>query len=175
MISIVEDLESISRLESGELKLEMKKFDLVQLVEEIIEMQVMRSNTNSIKITFATNYTKPVKVIADRNRIHEVINNLILNSINYGSDGGKTIISFMDMGENILVDISDNGIGISEKDILRIFERFYRTDKSRSRNQGGTGLGLAIVKHILEAHNQTINVRSQVGRGSSFTFTLAKA
>lgn len=103
------------------------------------------------------------------------MNNLVVNSIKYGRKNGKTTVSFTDMGDNILVEIADTGIGIAEKDISRIFERFYRTDKSRSRDLGGTGLGLSIVKHIIEAHKQTIHVRSQLGVGSTFSFTLAKA
>jgi two-component system phosphate regulon sensor histidine kinase PhoR len=114
-------------------------------------------------------------VRGDKKRITEVMNNLITNSINYGEKGGKTTVSFADMGENLLVDVTDTGIGLEEDEIPRIFERFYRTDKSRSRDRGGTGLGLAIVKHIIEAHNQTISVRSEPGTGSSFSFTLKKS
>ena len=175
MISIVEDLESISRLESGEIKPNFEDFDIVKLVEEVFDGLDMRAKKKGIKLNFATSYSKPIKVKADRKRILEVISNLVVNSINYGKKNGKTTVSFMDMGQNILVDVTDDGIGISEKDIPRIFERFYRTDKSRSRDQGGTGLGLAIVKHIIEAHNQTINVRSKPDKGSSFVFTLKKA
>lgn len=175
MISIVEDLEAIARLESGELKLEMETFDIVKLVEEVFEIMDMKAKQKGIKLSFDTGHLKPIKVVADRKRIQDVVHNLIINSINYGVKGGKTSVSFMNMGKNILVDVTDNGIGISEKDIPRIFERFYRTDKSRSREQGGTGLGLAIVKHIIEAHNQTINVRSRIDKGSSFVFTLKKA
>jgi len=175
MISIVEDLEAISRLESGELKLTVESFDIVKMTEEIFDIMEMKAKLKGIKLSFASTYSKPIKVMADRKRIHDVMNNLIINSINYGVKGGKTTITFMDMGQNLLVDVSDNGIGISEKDIPRIFERFFRTDKSRSRDQGGTGLGLAIVKHIIEAHNQTINVRSRVDKGSSFVFTLKKS
>jgi two-component system phosphate regulon sensor histidine kinase PhoR len=175
MISIVEDLESISRLESGEIKPHLEDFDIIKVVEDVYDALEMRAKKKGIKLTFATNYNKPIKVTADRKRIIEVINNLVVNSINYGKKNGKTTISFMDMGQNVLIDITDDGIGISEKDIPRIFERFFRTDKSRSRDQGGTGLGLAIVKHVIEAHNQTINVRSKVDKGSSFVFTLKKA
>ncbi len=174
MISIVEDLESISRLESGELKLVMEEFDIVKLVDEVFEMLEIRAKQKDIKLHFAANYNKPIRVIADRRRIQEVMNNLLINSISYGKKQGKTTVSFMDMGEIILVDVSDNGIGIPEKDMPRIFERFYRTDRSRSRDQGGTGLGLSIVKHIIEAHNQTINVRSVPDKGSSFAFTMKK-
>ena len=173
MISIVEDLESISRLESGELKLHKEKFNLVKLVEEVFEMQEMRAKSKGIKLGMSDG-KKAIPVKADRKRMHEVLNNLVVNSILYGQKNGKTVVSFMDMGQNILVEISDNGIGIDEKDIPRIFERFYRTDKSRSRDQGGTGLGLSIVKHIIEAHNQTINVRSKLNKGTSFSFTIEK-
>ncbi len=175
MISIVEDLESISRLESGELKLQLESFDIVKLVEESFDMLEMRAKEKGIKLSFEGSHSKPVKVIADRKRMLEVINNLVVNSINYGNKNGRTTVSIMDMGGNILIDVTDNGIGITDKDIPRIFERFYRTDKSRSRDQGGTGLGLSIVKHIIEAHNQTINVKSKVDKGSSFVFTLTKA
>lgn len=175
MISIVEDLESISRLESGEVKPDFEIFDIVKLVEDVFESLEIRAKEKGIKLSFGSSYNKAINVIADRRRMLEVINNLVVNSINYGKKNGKTTVSFMDMGQKVLVDVTDDGIGISEKDIPRIFERFFRTDKSRSRAQGGTGLGLAIVKHIIEAHNQSINVRSKVGKGSSFVFTLKKA
>jgi two-component system phosphate regulon sensor histidine kinase PhoR len=175
MISIVEDLESISLLESGEILMETQKFNIIKLFDEVFELQEMIAKERNIKLKFDKNYEKALKVIADRNRILEVANNLIVNSVKYGRDNGETFVSFMDMGENLLIEVTDNGIGIAEQDIKRIFERFYRTDKSRSRDMGGTGLGLSIVKHIIEAHNQTINVRSTMGKGSSFAFTLKKA
>lgn len=175
MINIVEDLESISRLESGELKLELESFNIVSLTDDVFEMQEMLAEHQSIKLNYDKHYDKAIKVFADKKRITEVMNNLVVNSIKYGRKNGKTSVSFSDMGENILIEISDNGIGIAEKDLTRIFERFYRSDKSRSRDLGGTGLGLSIVKHIIEAHKQSIHVRSQQGTGSTFTFTLAKA
>lgn len=174
MISIVEDLEAITKLESGELKLNYETFDIVSLVKEVFESQELRAKEWGIKLTFDSKYDKPIKVYADRERIYHLVSNLIINSINYGKENGKTTVSFMDMGDNILIEVTDNGLGIDEKDIPRVFERFYRVDKSRSREQGGTGLGLAIVKHVIEAHNQTINVRSTQGKGSSFAFTLSK-
>ncbi len=174
MISIVEDLEDISRLESGELILNREEFDIVKLVEEVFEIMEMKAKQKGIRLSVFSSSGKGIKVVADRKRIQDVMNNLIINSINYGNKGGNTTVSFMDMGQNLLIDVTDNGIGISEKDVPRIFERFYRTDKSRSRDQGGTGLGLAIVKHIIEAHNQTISVRSRLDKGSSFVFTLKK-
>jgi two-component system phosphate regulon sensor histidine kinase PhoR len=126
-------------------------------------------------LLFGSNYDKPIKVKADKKRMTEVLNNLIVNSIKYGRKNGKTTITFIDIGEQILIEVTDNGIGIAEKDLSRIFERFYRTDKSRSRDLGGTGLGLSIAKHIMEAHNQTIQVRSKIGEGSTFTLSLNKA
>jgi len=175
MIMIIEDLESIARLETGELKLELEDFDIVQLIRDVIEMEEMNASKIGISLDLKKSYDKSVKVHADKKRITQVLNNLIINSIFYGNQGGKTTINIEEMGENILVEVSDTGIGISEEDIPRIFERFYRIDKSRSRDLGGTGLGLSIVKHIIEAHNQTVTVRSEIGEGSSFTFTLKKS
>ena len=174
MITIVDDLVSISRLESGEFKLNLEDFNVVKLVEEIFEHHEMLARQFKVKLEFDSNYNRPIKVHADRQRITEVLNNLIVNSIKYGKTNGKTRVGFVDTGDRILVDISDNGIGISEEDLPRIFERFYRVDKSRSRDSGGTGLGLAIVKHIIQAHNQSINVRSAEGKGASFVFSLDK-
>jgi two-component system phosphate regulon sensor histidine kinase PhoR len=175
MISIVEDLEAITRLEAGELKLNYSTFDVKKLVEDIFESQEMRAREKGITLQFKTPYDKNIFVTADKERIDQVITNLIVNSIKYGKEYGTTQVSFMDMDENILIDINDDGTGIPDKDIPRIFERFYRVDKSRSREAGGTGLGLAIVKHVIEAHNQTVNVRSTVNEGTSFAFTLKKA
>jgi two-component system phosphate regulon sensor histidine kinase PhoR len=175
LISIVEDLESMARLESGEFKLKKEVFNLVRLTEEVIEYQEMQARQKNIKISFVRNYNKAVKVKADRKRIMEVLENLIGNTLKYGREGGKTTIGFTDTGENILVDITDNGIGIEEGNLPRIFERFYREDKSRSRESGGTGLGLSIVKHIIQAHNQTITVKSRVDQGTTFIFSLQKA
>ncbi len=175
MINIVEDLESISRLESGELKLQFEDINIISLVEDVFEMQEMLAKNLKIKLSFGANYDKPIKVKADKKKITEVLNNLIVNSIKYGKKNGKTTITFIDIGEQVLIEVTDNGIGIAEKDLSRIFERFYRTDKSRSRDLGGTGLGLSIAKHIMEAHNQTIQVRSKIGEGSTFTLTLNKS
>jgi len=175
LISIVNDLESISRLESGELKLEFSRFDIIRLIEEIFEDHEIMSKERKIKLMFKRSKEKSLYVEADRKQIQEAISNLIGNSIKYGKKGGTTTVGFDDMEDHVLVEISDNGIGIAEKDLPRIFERFFRTDRSRSREMGGTGLGLAIVKHIIEAHNQTINVRSELDTGTSFSFPLRKA
>jgi two-component system, OmpR family, phosphate regulon sensor histidine kinase PhoR len=173
MINIIDDLEAISRLESGEMILEKDVFDIVDLARDVFEGQEMRSRERKIQLKFRENY-KPHRVNADKDRIRQVLTNLTVNSIKYGKEGGETEIRFYDMDDHILVEVSDNGIGIAKEHLPRLFERFYRVDKGRSREQGGTGLGLAIVKHILEAHGQSINVRSSEGVGSTFSFTLPK-
>jgi len=175
MISIVDDLGSIARLESGEFKLSMDDFNLVRLVEDVFESLEMMARKYKVKLELDKNYTKAIKVRGDRKRIMEVLNNLLVNSIKYGRPGGKTRVGFEESGKKVLIEVADNGIGIAQEDLPRIFERFYRVDKSRSRDSGGTGLGLAIVKHIILAHNQTINVRSSIDKGTTFTFTLDKA
>lgn len=175
MISIVEDLESITRLESGELKLRMEKFDVVRLVEEVFDMEQMMAAERKIGLEFVQKPDRPVHVMADRKRITEVLSNLINNGIKYNRKKGAVKVSLYDFDDHILVEVADTGIGIDKKDLPRVFERFYRVDKSRSREQGGTGLGLSIVKHIIEAHKQTINVKSKADEGTTFTFTLEKA
>ncbi|MGQ7869747.1 sensor histidine kinase [Sunxiuqinia sp. sy24] len=174
MISIVEDLESITKLESGELKLKLEVFDLVRLTDDVLEMEQMMASERKIQLLF-NRPERPVKVLADKKRITEVITNLVVNGIKYGRRKGFVKISFYDLKHSLMVEVADNGLGIDNKHLSRIFERFYRADKSRSREQGGTGLGLSIVKHIIEAHEQTINVKSAVDEGTTFTFTLEKA
>lgn len=175
MISIVEDLESITKLESGELTLNFVDFDLVRLTEDAFDLAQMLANERNISLQFITKTDKPVMVHADKKRIMEVMNNLIGNGIKYGKKRGYVKIGFYDLHETILIEVTDNGIGMDKNDLYRIFERFYRVDKSRSREQGGTGLGLSIVKHIIEAHDQAINVKSVLDKGTTFTFTLEKA
>ena len=174
MISIVEDLESITKLESGELKLRLENFDLVKLVDEVFELELMLANSRDIKLVM-NKPSKQVIVKADKKRVTEVITNLVTNAVKYGKRGGNVNVSFYNLLDKIMVEVMDDGIGIEEHDLIRIFERFYRVDKSRSREQGGTGLGLSIVKHIIEAHKQSINVKSKIDEGTTFTFTLEKA
>lgn len=176
LINIVNDLDTISKLESSMNRLEMEKFDIVALTKEIAEQAEMEADKKGIKIAVkgADNLPSPFWVLADKHYIGQVIVNLIINSIRYGKEGGATRIRFRDMLDKILVEVEDNGLGISKEDLPRVFERFYRTDKGRSREQGGTGLGLAIVKHIVEAHGERISVRSEPGVGSTFSFTLKK-
>lgn len=175
MITIVEDLETITRFESGQLHLDKEPFDLVRLVKEVIESEELKASKKGIRLSLNKKHDKPVRVYADKEKIRQVITNLVINSIKYGRDNGSTEIQFFDMDENILVEVTDDGVGIDEKHLSRLFERFYRVDPSRSRAQGGSGLGLAIVKHIIEAHQQTISVQSKKGIGSTFSFTLRKA
>lgn len=173
--TIVEDLEAISKLESGDLVLDLQKFDIKQLADEVLEDLELQASIKDIRIIFKEGADLPFLIRADREYIRQVLNNLISNSIKYGKVGGSTKIGFYDMDKYVLVEIADNGIGISQEHLKHLFDRFYRVDKSRSREAGGSGLGLAIVKHIIEAHNQTINVRSTPGLGSTFGFTLERA
>lgn len=171
---LVEDLISISQLETGQMKMEMEKFDIHALTVDIFEALEMRADEKNINLTFKEGCDKPFWVLADKSRIRQVLVNLIVNSIKYGKPDGKTLVSFYDMDENILIEVADNGEGIEAAHLPRLFERFYRVDRHRSREEGGSGLGLAIVKHIIEAHNQTINARSKLGSGTTFGFTLRK-
>lgn len=175
MIRIVDDLEAISQLESGQLQLELEKFDVVELIKEVFKTQEMTAKSKHISMSLKHLNQKPIEVLADKFRIRQVITNLVVNSIKYGREQGKTLVWFQDVNDNVLIEIFDNGMGIDPTHLPRLFERFYRVDKHRSREGGGTGLGLAIVKHILEAHNQTITVSSTAGVGTVFSFTLKRA
>ena len=175
MITMVEDLETITKLEQNTDPLHITKFDFITLVKEVIEIMELKANTRNIRMIIQNHTNAPVYVLADKEKIRQVLINLIDNSIKYGRQSGKTFIKIYYFEQNLLIEIEDNGIGIDEEHLQRIFERFYRVDKSRSREVGGTGLGLAIVKHIIEAHDQHINVRSKVGVGTTFTFTLPLA
>ncbi|MCB0553888.1 MAG: sensor histidine kinase [Phaeodactylibacter sp.] len=173
--TIVEDLEAISRLESGELILEMQSFDIKKLCEEVFEDLEIKAAQRNITLEFKEGAAHNYRVQADRESIRQVMTNLLYNSIKYGVENGRTRVGFYDMDKNILVEVADNGIGIPKKHLDHVFDRFYRVDKSRSREAGGSGLGLSIVKHIIEAHKQAINVRSTPELGSTFGFTLQKA
>lgn len=175
MVNLIDDLDAISQLESGELKLQMDRMNILELAKDTLEALEIRAAERGIKLGFNQKYDKPIYVKGDVLRIGQVLTNLIANSINYGNENGETEIRFFDLDENILIEVADNGIGISKENVGRIFERFYRADKSRSRHVGGSGLGLAICKHIMDAHDQSMNVRSTVGVGSTFSFTLQKA
>ncbi len=174
MISIVEDLESISTLEHNEKNLKIENFDIVELCKNVQDALEDKANKSTISIEFDKEY-KPILVEADKMKINQVLTNLVDNSIKYGKENGTTKFRLYDMDESILVEVSDDGIGIDEIHLPRLSERFFRVEESRSREKGGTGLGLSIVKHIIESHQQTLNIRSTVGMGSTFSFTLKKA
>ncbi|NDC30586.1 MAG: sensor histidine kinase [Bacteroidetes bacterium] len=174
---LVADLLEISQLESGELMMEPERFDINALVKDVYEQLEVKAKNRGISLLIKDGCNSPFYVFADRYRIRQVLVNLFINSIKYGKEFGTATAAYYDMDENILIEVADNGNGISQEHLPRIFERFYRVDKSRAREAGlgGTGLGLAIVKHIIEAHQQTVNVRSTEGKGTTFGFTLQKS
>ena len=173
--TIINDLETISRLESGDSMLELRTFDIKKLVEEVFEELEIKAAARNVALIFKEGAQQGFKVKADREKVHQVLINLVHNAIKYCKNNGYIKLSFYDMERQILIEVADNGAGISKEHLPHLFDRFYRVEKSRSRNAGGTGLGLAIVKHIIEAHQQTIHVRSSVEMGSTFGFTLEKA
>ncbi|WP_353186106.1 ATP-binding protein [Parapedobacter lycopersici] len=171
---LIKDLDAISKLESGQIPVNYQKFDIVPLIREVMESMDDRARAHEITLRFKEKYQRAMMVNADREKIRQVLVNLVDNSIKYGKTRGQTDIRVYELFDTVLVEVTDDGIGIEEKNLTRVFERFYRTDKSRSRKIGGSGLGLAIVKHIIEAHEQTINARSTEGVGTTFAFTLEK-
>ena len=172
LVTMVDDLESISKLEAGELIVEVRTFDITDLIHDVIDSLEMQSKEKKIHLHLSDDSNRAVYVNGDRDLVRQVVVNLLVNSIKYGVQGGETLISYADGGDKIIIDVADNGIGIEKGHLPRLFERFYRVDKSRARDQGGTGLGLAIVKHIIEAHSQYISVHSEVGKGTTFSFSL---
>lgn len=175
LIYIVQDLDMITKLEMGELHLYEENFDIVETVQNVFELLEMKAEKKNISLTFDTDYELPIMVKADKERIQQAISNLIVNSIKYGKKGGTTEVSIENLVKNkVIVRITDNGEGIAKENIPRLFERFFRVDKSGSRKEGGSGLGLSIVKHILEAHGEKLYVESDFGVGSEFSFTLEK-
>lgn len=173
MVSLVEDLDEISKLERGEQPLYKENFVIQDLIKDVFETLSIKLAKRQIKCSIKKGCEAPITVFADKEKIRQVLNNLIVNANKYGKQHGTIVASIYKMdGENVLVEISDDGIGIAEEHLSRIFERFYRTDSGRSRNVGGTGLGLAICKHIIEAHGQTIHVRSKLDVGTTVGFTL---
>ena len=172
---IIKDLDMITKLEVGDLSLNKENFDMVTLVQSVFELFEMKAAKKQITLTFDIDYNLPVMVYADKERIQQVLTNLIVNSIKYGRDKGTTEVSIENLIKNkAIIRVTDNGEGISNKNLPRLFERFYRIDKSGSRKEGGSGLGLSIVKHIIEAHEEKIYVESELDVGSEFSFTLEK-
>jgi len=176
LIYIIKDLDMITKLEVGDLRLNMETFDIVALVESVFDLLEMKASKKKITLMFDIDYNEPIMVNADKERIQQVLTNLIVNSIKYGRSKGTTEVSIENLIKNkVIVRVTDNGEGISKENLPRLFERFYRVDKSGSRKEGGSGLGLSIVKHIIEAHDEKIYVESEKGVGSEFSFTLEKA
>jgi len=173
--NLLNDLDAITKLESGQINIEKRRFDFVKLALQVSDDLENKANKKNIAIAVQNPSEKPVWVYADPVKIAQILSNLIINAINYGKKNGHIYISSHELDEKILIEVEDNGIGITEEDTLRIFERFYRVEKSRARKKGGTGLGLAIVKHIIDAHNETVSVRSSPGDGSVFSFSLSRS
>ncbi|MCR9263930.1 MAG: ATP-binding protein [Flavobacteriaceae bacterium] len=175
LIYIVKDLDLITKLEVGELKLDRENFDIIELIQNVFDLLEMKAAQKEITLTFDMEYPNPIYVNADREKIQQVISNLLVNSIKYGSPKGTTEVSVENLIKNkVIIRVTDNGGGIPKQHIPRLFERFYRVDQSGSRSEGGSGLGLSIVKHIIEAHGEKIYVESEEGIGSEFSFTLEK-
>lgn len=175
LIYIVQDLDMITKLEAGDVSLNIESFDIIALVEGVFELLEMKAAKKKITLIFDMEYPNPIMVRADKERIRQVLTNLIVNSIKYGRTKGTTEISIENLIKNkVIVRVTDNGEGIAKANIPRLFERFYRIDKSGSRKEGGSGLGLSIVKHVIEAHDERIYIESELSVGSEFSFTLEK-
>ena len=174
LATLVADLETITQLETGGAVFQPEVFDLAALVHDVFEQLEIKAAEKQKTLVFDEGSNEPVYVYADKEKIRIVLVNLLENSIKYGNVNGRTNVQLIDGGENILVEVSDDGPGIPNEHLNRLFERFYRVDKSRSRDAGGTGLGLAIVKHILEGHGRTVSVTSVLGKHTTFRFALEK-
>ncbi len=175
LIYIIKDLDMITKLEVGGLVLNKEDFNIIELVQNVFDLLEMKAAKKNISLVFDKEYTESIPVHADKERIEQVLTNLLVNSLKYGKQDGTTEVSIESIVKNkVLVRVTDNGEGIARDNLTRIFERFFRVDKSGSRKEGGSGLGLSIVKHIVEAHNEKIYVESQFGIGSEFSFTLEK-
>lgn len=174
MVHLVQDMDEISDLENGRLKINPEKFIIQELINEVFESVAITTSQRNINCYIKKGCESPISVVADRDKMRQVLSNLVINAIKYGHDDGYVMASVYKMdNEHVLLEISDNGIGIAEEHLPRVFERFYRTDSSRSRKIGGSGLGLAICKHILEAQNQSIHIRSKLNIGTTIGFTLS--
>ncbi|GAA4449023.1 sensor histidine kinase [Rurimicrobium arvi] len=175
LVRLVDDVDEISKLESGRMPLTPEAFVIQDLAKDIFEEFSLKTQSRHMKLEFKKGTEGALKVFADKGKIRQALVNLIENAIKYGNEGGTVSVGFYQLDDNrVYVEVSDDGPGIAEEHLPRIFERFYRADRSRNSAIGGTGLGLAIVKHIIDAHGQTINVRSKLGVGSSFGFTLER-
>lgn len=173
LVNLLRDLDEISKLESGQQSLSKEPFIIQDLIKEVFDAMPLKSFPGDISYSIKKGCETPLQVYADKEKTFQVITNLVENAARYGNAGGQVIASvYTTDPKHVLIEISDNGVGIPEKHLPRLFERFYRTDRGRSRNNGGTGLGLAICKHIIEAHGQSIHARSTEGVGTTIGFTL---
>ena len=176
LVAIVKDLDMIAKLETEGLQMNTEVFNIIDLTQNVFDLLEMRSKKRNITLQFDKFYEFPIFVKADKERIEQVLINLIMNSVKYGKTNGITTVGIESYTEHqFIIKVIDNGEGIKQEHIPRLFERFYRVDQSRSREQGGSGLGLSIVKHIIEAHNETMLINSTFKEGSEFSFTLKKA
>ncbi|MDG1528387.1 MAG: ATP-binding protein [Polaribacter sp.] len=176
LVAVVKDLDMIAKLETKGLKMNLQPFNILELIQNVFDLFEMRAKKKNISLVFDKIYEFPIYVIGDEEKIEQVLINLVVNSIKYGKIGGVTKVGVDEYNQNkFIIKVSDNGEGVKQEHLSRLFERFYRVDQSRSRDQGGSGLGLAIVKHIIEAHNETILVKSTFKEGSEFSFSLEKA
>ena len=175
LVYIVQDLDMISKFEMGDLNLNFDQFNIVEVVQNVFDLLEMQAENKNIILSYDNKYSKPILVTGDREKIQQVVINLVVNAIKYGKENGFVEVGFEDLlNGKVVVRVKDNGEGIEQKNIPRLFERFYRVDKSGARTEGGSGLGLSIVKHIIEAHNGKIYVESEFNKGSEFSFTLEK-
>ena len=175
LVAIVKDLDMIAKLETEGLKINYEVFNIIDLIQNVFDLFEMKAKKRNITLQFDKVYDYPVFVNGDKERIEQVLINLIVNSIKYGKLNGLTSVGIESFDEKkFIIKVVDNGEGIKEEHISRLFERFYRVDQSRSREQGGSGLGLSIVKHIVEAHNETVLINSTFKKGSEFSFTMKK-
>lgn len=175
LVYIVQDLDMIAKLEMGEMNLDLSEFNIVEVIQNVFDLLEMNADKKNIILMFDRKYHKPITVFADKDKIQQVITNLVMNSIKYGKENGTTEVTIEDLVDSkLIVRIRDNGEGIEKQNLSRIFERFFRVDKSGARSEGGSGLGLSIVKHIIEAHGESIYLESEFKKGSEFSFTIEK-
>lgn len=176
LVAVTKDLDMIAKLETDGLKIDKEVFNILEIIQNVFDLVEMKAKKRNIVLKFDRIYEFPIFVIGDIEKTEQVLINLVVNSIKYGKPGGTTIVTADDYDHNkFVIRVIDNGEGIKQQHFPRLFERFYRVDQSRSREQGGSGLGLSIVKHIVEAHNQNVLLKSTFGKGSEFSFTMEKA
>ncbi|MFB1040643.1 MAG: ATP-binding protein [Polaribacter sp.] len=176
LVAVTKDLDMIAKLETDGLKIDKEVFNILEIIQNVFDLVEMKAKKRNIILKFDRIYEFPIFVIGDIEKTEQVLINLVVNSIKYGKPGGTTIVTADDYDHNkFVIRVIDNGEGIKQQHFPRLFERFYRVDQSRSREQGGSGLGLSIVKHIVEAHQQSVLLKSTFGKGSEFSFTMEKA